>query len=329
MDFKSIVAKINELNDPVINVKAPSLPAAPVLNEDAQIRVLAGLTTIKQEVLTEAKKTEAKKEEPKKTEAKKEKEVSEATGFRASGKKKGEVEKSTRKQYFVKLEKDGASKGMTIVADDGESQQEVRDRAARDARSGGWTVASIRVKGDVDESFYNKFDKMVEAKKKEKTEKKVSEAKDKCTCETKGKTKCAVHGKMNEAAKPDYLDMDKDGNKKETMKKAVADKKTGKPKKGVNPFAKKNESAMMPKGKKRPVKESIEQKLTFKDMIKLVKESGGQQQIDPVDQELFAWAQRVAAAKFNESAKQEVYAGLVYERMGGVFEMFDVLAETK
>ena len=40
-------------------------------------------------------------------------------------------------------------------------------------------------------------------------------------------------------AKPDFLDMDKDGDKKEPMKKAVADKKAG-PKKGVNPFAKKD-----------------------------------------------------------------------------------------
>jgi len=39
-------------------------------------------------------------------------------------------------------------------------------------------------------------------------------------------------------SKPDFLDMDKDGNKKESMKKAVADKKAG-PQKGVNPFAKK------------------------------------------------------------------------------------------
>jgi hypothetical protein len=31
--------------------------------------------------------------------------------------------------------------------------------------------------------------------------------------------------------KPDYIDLDKDGNKKETMKKAAADKKK-------NPFAK-------------------------------------------------------------------------------------------
>ena len=43
-------------------------------------------------------------------------------------------------------------------------------------------------------------------------------------------------------AKPDFLDVDKDGNKKEPMKKAVADKKKGAaPKKGVNPFAKKDD----------------------------------------------------------------------------------------
>jgi hypothetical protein len=64
-------------------------------------------------------------------------------------------------------------------------------------------------------------------------------------------------------------------------------------------------------------------------MVKLVQESGGQQQIDAVDQELFAWAQRVAKSKFQESTKAELYAGLVYERMGGVFEMYDVLAEQK
>jgi hypothetical protein len=43
--------------------------------------------------------------------------------------------------------------------------------------------------------------------------------------------------------KPDFLDMDKDGDKKEPMKKAVADKKAG-PKKGVNPFAKKTNEAL-------------------------------------------------------------------------------------
>lgn len=41
--------------------------------------------------------------------------------------------------------------------------------------------------------------------------------------------------KVKEGAKPDFLDMDKDGNKKEPMKKAVADKKK-------NPFAKVKEN---------------------------------------------------------------------------------------
>ena len=60
----------------------------------------------------------------------------------------------------------------------------------------------------------------------------------------------------NEGAKPDFLDMDKDGDKKEPMKKAVADKKAG-PKKGVNPFAKVKEAAdkcnHTAKGEKCPV----------------------------------------------------------------------------
>jgi hypothetical protein len=46
------------------------------------------------------------------------------------------------------------------------------------------------------------------------------------------------YDKYDEAAKPDFLDMDKDGDTKEPMKKAIADKKAA-PKKGVNPFAKK------------------------------------------------------------------------------------------
>jgi hypothetical protein len=92
-----------------------------------------------------------------------------------------------------------------------------------------------------------------------------------------------------------------------------------------------------PKGKlpesqrrsKKVVSESTERKLSFREMMKLVVESGGQQQIDPLDKELFNWATRVAKSKFQESRKSEVYAGLVYERMGGRFEMYDVLSESQ
>jgi hypothetical protein len=164
-------------------------------------------------------------------------------------------------------------------------------------------------KESIEPEFKSKFMKMVEAKKEEAADKKKADKKK----------------KMEEGAKPDFLDMDKDGDKKEPMKKAVADKKKGDgPKKGVNPFAKKDESV---KTSKKVVAESFEQKLTFREMMKLVVESGGQQQIDAVDQELFAWAQRIAKQKLGEGMKAEVYAGMVYERMGGVFEMYDVLAE--
>ena len=143
--------------------------------------------------------------------------------------------------------------------------------------------------------------------------------------------------KMEEGSKPDFLDIDKDGDKKEPMKKAAGekgeDKKDG-AKKGMSAaqakyFGKKNESKIVPKGKKQPVKESIEQKLSFKQMVQLVQESGGQQQIDPLDKSLFNWATRVATSKIGEGMKAELYAGLIYERNGGTFEMYDVLSEAQ
>jgi hypothetical protein len=107
---------------------------------ESQKRALRGKLMEAKEKIKDLKKAQAEKIK------KKEEKVDEASGVRATDKKKGKVEKSEKKQYFVKLEKDGATKGMTITADEGEAQSEVRDRAARDARSGGWTVASIRLK---------------------------------------------------------------------------------------------------------------------------------------------------------------------------------------
>ena len=176
-------------------------------------------------------------------------------------------------------------------------------------------------KESVEPEFKSKFMKMVEAKKDEAADK---------------KKKMAKKEKMAEGSKPDFLDIDKDGDKKEPMKKAAGEKGDDKPagKKGMSDkqakfFGKKTESAMMPKGKKRPVKESVETKLSFKQMVQLVQESGGQQQIDPVDKALFTWAERVAKNKLGEGMKADLYAGLVYERNGGVFEMYDVLSESK
>ena len=176
-------------------------------------------------------------------------------------------------------------------------------------------------KESVEPEFKSKFMKMVEAKKEEAADK---------------KKKMAKKEKMAEGSKPDFLDVDKDGDKKEPMKKAAADKGDDKPagKKGMSDkqakfFGKKTESKMMPKDKKKTVKESVETKLSFKQMVQLVQESGGQQQIDPVDKALFTWAERVARNKLGEGMKADLYAGLVYERNGGVFEMYDVLSESK
>ena len=109
----------------------------------------------------------------------------------------------------------------------------------------------------------------------------------------------------------------KGGDKKDSGKKGMSDKQ-------AKYFGKKNESV---KASKKVVAESVEQQLTFKDMVRLVQESGGQQQIDAVDTVLFNWAQRVAKSKLGEGMKADLYAGLIYERNGGRFEMYDVLAE--
>lgn len=216
---------------------------------EGQKRALRGKLMEAKEKIKDLKKAQAEKVK------KKDEKVEEASGVRATDKKKGKVEKSEKKQYFVKLEKDGKTKGMTITAEEGEAQEEVRQRAARDARSGGWTVASIRVKDsgsgeELDEAKSKKakrdFDKdgTVETEKEEVIDSRrkaaglpFKEAKtEKCNSTAKGKS-CPVHGlkecSMEEGKKPAFLD------KKESMKKSVADKKDTAPKKGVNPFAKK------------------------------------------------------------------------------------------
>jgi hypothetical protein len=253
------------------------------LNEDAQLRVLAGRTTY----VAEAKK---KKDDEMKEEMK--------VGDKKPSSTGGTIEKTATGVKHHAGKNYGGDKAPKDDEEDAPKAKKTK-------------------KESVEPEFKSKFMKMVEAKKEEAEKKKADKKK-----------------KMEEGAKPDFLDVDKDGDKKEPMKKAAADKGGDKPdgKKGMSDaqkkyFGGKNESAMMPKGKKRSVKESVESTMSFKEMIKLVQESGGQQQIDALDQDLFAWAQRVARNKFDEGMKAEVYAGLVYERMGGRFEMFDVLSE--
>jgi hypothetical protein len=332
MDFKKLISHIESIDGAIETPKAPTLADPIRLDEGTELRVLAGVTALTESVIAEKAVSKsqqkaagaalaAKRGEGKAVGASKEmmkmstKELEKFAGTKHKGlpeKKDESVEegfdadakvgdkKKTQHGVLTKTEK-GVRHERSYTKEKDEDDDEPKAKKAK--------------KESVDpEAFKAKFTKMVEAKKEEKPKAK----KDK---------------KMDEAAKPDFLDVDKDGDKKEPMKKAAAekggDKKDGK--KGMSDkqakyFGKKNESTQP---SKKVVAESVEQKLTFKDMMKLVVESGGQQQIDPVDTALFNWATRVAKQKLGEGMKAEVYAGMVYERMGGRFEMYDVLSEEK
>jgi len=291
MDFKSLISKLDSMESPPQTPAAPTLQQAVQLNEDAQLRVLSGRTSY----IQEAKK-------------KAEEDIKEADDMKVGEKKPsstgGTIEKTATGVRHHAGKNYGGSKAETDSDD--EDDKPAKKKAKKES---------------IEPQFKSKFMKMVEAKKEEAADK---------------KKKMAKKEKMEEGAKPDFLDIDKDGDKKEPMKKAADDKGDDKPagKKGMSDkqakyFGKKNESKMMPKGKKRPVKESVEQTLSFKQMVQLVQESGGQQQIDAVDRQLFNWAQRVAVTKLGEGMKAELYAGLIYERNGGRFEMYDVLSEAQ
>jgi hypothetical protein len=287
MDFKSLISKLDSMDAPPKTPAAPTIDRAVQLNEDAQLRVLAGQTTY----VSEAKK---KKDEEVKEEMK--------TGDKKPSSTGGTIEKVDDKTIRHHAGKNYG--GSKAEVDDDEDDKPAKKKAKKES---------------IEPEFKSKFMKMVEAKKDEAADKKKADAKKK---------------KMDEAKKPDedgdgvpdWADKkkgeDDNGGKKTSGKKGMSDKQ-------AKYFGKKTESAMMPKGKKKTVKESVETKLSFKQMVQLVQESGGQQQIDPVDKALFTWAERVAKNKLGEGMKADLYAGLVYERNGGEFEMYDVLSEAQ
>jgi len=322
MDFKAILSKLDGMEAPPTTPAAPVLDKAVQLNEDAQLRVLAGQTTY----VAEAKK---KKDEDVKEEKS-------STGGTIDRSTKGVTKhKENPNRFSDEPHSEPASKAKSQSAADKADDKAAAKADAKDSKDyekahGKGSVTRVKDGKKVESiepQFKSKFMKMVEAKKAEAADKKKADKKK----------------KMDEGAKPDFLDLDKDGDKKEPMKSAAGDKGDDKTadKKGLSDkqkklppglqkaIAKKTEGKMMPKGKKQAVKESIETNLSFKEMMALVVESGGQQQIDPVDNQLWSWAQRVAKTKIGEGMKADIYAGMVYERMGGAFEMYDVLSEQR
>lgn len=303
MDFRKILSKINELEQPTHQkeVVSESVVMEKAVSKAQQKAAGAALAAKR----GEGKAVGASKEMMKMS-------TKELKKF-AGTKHKGLPEKKDESVEVLDTEEEIAEvfDADAKVGDKKKTQHGVATKTATGLRH------EKTYKGD--DSDKDAEDKPAK-KKKVKEEMKVGDKKTSSTGGTIEKTKTGVkhtagknYGgeaaekeekkKVKEAAKPDFLDVDKDGDKKEPMKKAIADKK------------------------KKPVKESIEPKLTFKELVKIVKESGGQQQIDPLDKELFAWAMRVAQTKYNESVRQEAFAGLVYERFGGRFGLYDVLSE--
>ena len=376
MDFKSIITKISSLNDEVKTVAAPELPKAVQLNEDAELRVLAGTSSY---IAEAKKKAEEKKEEKVEEEMK--------VGDKKTSSTGGTIEKTATGIKHTA----GKHYGGSEEKDEDDDAEHPKDKKAKKAK-----------KESIDpEQFKAKFSKMVEAAKPDfldldkdgnKKEPMKKAAADKGGDKKDGKKGMSAKQEKYFGKKNESVEEGSTGDY--SAKKARAGKDIGKPGKMFSKIAKsagerygskergekvagavlaklrgKNESVeeandhketklirdLRAKGlsdkeivrkmkeikhgttktvakegvesKKAMVAESVEQKLSFKEMIKLVVESGGQQQIDPKDKELFAWAERVARNKYTESMQQQVYAGLVYERMGGVFEMYDVLSE--
>lgn len=421
MDFKSLISKIESIDGPIDTPKAPEQAAPIRLDEDTELRVLAGVTALTESVIAE--KAVSKKQQK-------------FMGM-VHAAQKGEKPAS----------KEVAKVAKTMKKKDAEDYASTKHKGLPEKKKA--------KKESIDPTeFREKFAKLVEAKKAKKDydgDGKVESGKDEYMGAKDKAIKKAMGKKVDEAAKPDFLDMDKDGNKKEPMKKAVKDKKvkedastlkkvgdtakthkggtvtktatgikherdpssysdedgdekSGKGKKShaksmsaaekkerapkqkqsksgtwgmkdgekfdnrkknesVNEVSKETAISAAKKrdaqksddmsaatkrkdvmvhlnnrvklqnykeGKvdsKKVVAESVEQALSLKDMLRLVQESGGQQAIDPMDQALWTWANRVAANKIQESQKAEIFAAMIYERNGGRFEMYDVLSE--
>lgn len=279
--MKDILSKLDSIEAPEAGVAAPTLPSPIQLDESAQMRVLAGQSSL----LTEAKKVN----EPK---AKKEEKVEEQQVESLDDEEMDEDLEESAAQIAAQEKFKNLVTKVTPASKSGTATDALKSQTGKDKKPDGKGGAAF--KKEMDKHMKEDSKPSAGLTKKEKS----------------AVVKKAVAGK----------DIGKKGKGFEKVEKAA--------KKGGASDPKAVAAAAMWKGqaKKKAVKESIEHKLTFKQLVSLVQESGGQQQIDPVDTELFAWAQRVASAKY-EGVKQELYAGMVYENMGGEFRMYDVLSE--
>lgn len=279
-----------------------------VLAEDAQMRVLAGVSSI----LEEGRK--AKDSKVKEATTKTDKPYTDSSGkIRPGTAVKGTYGDGTDKDKPLDDEEDDDVKPKKKVKESTAAQKAARAKFAN-------MIEAKKVEVEADE-------KKKDAKKKKMAEgglpmvKKNGKMVPAFAADGKGKNDL---GKEADNDETDDQDDDKD-----TDSKGLSAKQRKLPPGLQKAIAAKTESKMMPKGKKRAVKESIQQRYSFKECLQLVRESGGQQQIDPIDSVLWKWAQRVAVSKVQEGVSADAMAAFVYERMGGEFALFDVLSEAQ
>jgi len=106
----------------------------------------SGLDTSVREELAEKFKKQVSKDPQLAKKLFKDPQVDEASGVRKE--KKGKVDKSEKKHYHCKLTKDGETKGVRMVKDEDESEDDLKARCKRENM--GWKLESMR---KLDESF--------------------------------------------------------------------------------------------------------------------------------------------------------------------------------
>lgn len=306
MDFKSILNKLDTLSAPPKGVEAPKLPDPIRLDEDIAMHVLAGTKTLTEAAdLMEKKLSKAekdKKEEVVKSMKK------DAKGFeKRYGKKGEEVMHATATKIAKK-------KAESVDLDDEAIAEEMKVGDTKKTQHGTLTKTATGVKHTRDHKPEDDDD-YVPPKKEKKTamtgaERREQKAKDKEQSKASkdyekkhpGSVKRYVDGKLVKEGGMDPVgkeddDVNNDGKKDKTDKYLKA----------------RRNAISKAVGKKDTTKES----LSFTTALKVVKESRGQFQIDPMDKNLWAWAERVGKSKFTESVQAQAFAAATYERMGG------------
>jgi hypothetical protein len=315
MDFKSILNKFSSIEALPKAVEAPKLADPIRLDEGTELRVLAGVTKLTESVIAEKSVSKAQQKfmgmvhATKKGEKAPSKEVAKA----AKGMSDKEAEKFASTKHKGLPEKKAKTEDIDVTEEMkvGDTKKSATGGTIEKTKTGIKHTAKPWDGEDHTEPAQKKASKKSMTGAERRNQKAADKEQAKASKEYEKKHPGSVtRHKMKEAAKPDFLDMDKDGDKKEPMKKAVADKKAG-PKKGVNPFAKKK----------------VDEALSFRKAMQIVKESQGDFQVDPVDKALWSWAERVGKSKFTESVQAQAFAAVTYEKMGGEWNLHKIIKE--